>query len=472
MTPFMQTLPDAVPIGVGEFPESPAGPIDDVELKDLKPVPEIGLPRFLQVLRFGQRQAEFVLRGRREFGEVFRFRGIIAGHPVITGHPDHAKSIFTAKPELVPTLTAESPLRPIVGPSSLLTTQGAEHMRQRRMILPAFHGEALKNYYDVIDRAIDEEIDRWPVGEVVELAGPMQDVTLEVILSGIFGIARLSEATPRERQLARVIRRLTELSTNPVAKLSEYMNVGRSEPVGLQALAMNVVDRAIYGVIDERRNDPGLEQRNDIMSALIRARDEDGQALSDQELRDQLISLLLAGHETTANSISWAFERLTRTPHAYENLLDAVRGDREDRAEQVEYVIQEAMRCRPVVPIVGRRVQRAWRLGDHGVPAGTPISISIVLIHHREDLYPRPWDFLPERWTGVKPGTYEWIPFGGGTRRCVGAQLAMVEMRRVIDRMAARLVLEADRPEPEHVKHRNVTMIPKRNARVIVRQKL
>lgn len=456
---------------IGEYPPSEAGPIDDADLKELKEVPAFALPRPLQVLRFGQRQAEFMLKGRRDFGEVFSIKGIIEGTPVISGHPDHARSIFAAPVELVPTLTAESPLRPIVGKDSVLTTQGSNHIRQRRMLLPAFHGEALEAYYGVIDRAIDEEIDRWPVGEVIELAGPMQDVTLEVILSGIFGIERLSEATPAERKLARVVRQLTEVSTTPLAKVSEYLNVGREESVGVQKVAVNIINSATYAVIAERRNDPTVDQRSDIMSKLITARDEDGSALSDSELRDQVLTLLLAGHETTANSISWAFERLTRMPEQYEVLTDAVRGDAADRADQVEYVIQEAMRCRPVVPIVGRRVQSAWRLGDYGVPAGTPISISIVLLHHREDLYPQPWEFLPQRWAGVKPGTYEWIPFGGGTRRCVGSALAMVEMRRVIDRLAERVTFKYDRPEPEHVKHRNVTMISQRNARVIVTAK-
>ncbi|MBJ7353501.1 MAG: cytochrome P450 [Thermoleophilaceae bacterium] len=456
---------------IGSYPESPAGPIDASELAELKQVPEFGLPRMLQVLRFGQRQAEFMLKGRKDFGDVFRFHGIIPGHPVVSGHPDHARSLFTAKPELVPTLTSESPLRPIVGPNSVLTSQGDVHLRQRRLLLPAFHGPALDNYQAVIERAIDAEIDRWQVGETIPIAGPMQDVTLEVILSGIFGIERLDEASRVERKLAKVIRRITELSTTPIAKISEYVNVGRTEPVGVQAAALKVIDNAIYDVIAERRADSGLADRSDIMSALIKARDEDGSELSDSELRDQLLTLLLAGHETTANSMAWAWERLTRTPDAYEELHDAVRNDREDRADQVEYVIQEAMRARPVVPIVGRRVQAPWRLGEYGVPAGTPVSASIFLIHHREDLYPQPWEFKPERWVGHKPGTYEWLPFGGGMRRCAGAALAMVEMRVVIDRMAERLQLEADRPEAEHVQHRNVTMIPKRGARVIIRDK-
>ena len=197
---------------IGEYPESPAGPIDESELAGLREVPEWSMPRSLQVLRFGQRQVEFMLKGRRDFGDVFRFDGIIRGRPVVSAHPDHARSIFSAKPELVPTLTAESPLRPIVGETSILTTQGEMHLRQRRLLLPAFHGPALENYQQVIERAIDAEIDRWPVGEVIPLTGPMQDVTPEVILSGIFGIKSLSEATPAERNLAKVVRRSKRVS--------------------------------------------------------------------------------------------------------------------------------------------------------------------------------------------------------------------------------------------------------------------
>jgi cytochrome P450 len=249
------------------------------------------------------------------------------------------------------------------------------------------------------------------------------------------------------------------------------MNVGRDEAVGFQKYALAQLDKPIYEVIAQRRVDPTLEERTDIMSMLMRATTEDGDAMTDNELRDELISLLLAGHETTANSLAWAWERLTRTPDAYNEIYDAVRTDRADKADQIEYVIQETMRSRPVIPMIGRRVNVPWQLGEYGVEAGTPISMSILLVHHREDLYPEPWEFKPQRWVGQKPGTYEWIPFGGGTRRCLGASLAMAEMRVVLERMAARLEIEADQPEAEHVQHRNVTMIPKRGASVIIRDK-
>ena len=179
------------------------------------------------------------------------------------------------------------------------------------------------------------------------------------------------------------------------------------------------------------------------------------------------MTLVLAGHETTANQLAWAWERLVRTPAAYERLREAVRSD-EDVEEVIESTINEAMRVRPVIPITGRRVAVAWRLGDYGVPPQTPVAASILLLHHREDLYPDPFAFRPERWEGRKPGTYEWIPFGGGTRRCLGAALAMAEQRVVLRAMASRLDLEAADPKPERPKHRNVTMIPARGGRVIV----
>jgi len=175
----------------------------------------------------------------------------------------------------------------------------------------------------------------------------------------------------------------------------------------------------------------------------------------------------LAGFETTANSLAWTWERLLRSPDAHESLLEAVRSD--NRAgERIEWTILEGMRSRPVIPIIGRRVTSPWRLGEYVVPADSAISVSILLLHHREDLYPQPFRFLPERWKDRKPGTYEWIPFGGGTRRCLGATLAMAEQRVVLAAMARRLDLRADRPEPEHAMHRNVTMIPVRGARAIV----
>jgi cytochrome P450 len=323
----------------------------------------------------------------------------------------------------------------------------------------------------MISDVTEQELDRWPVGRPFQLAPRMQAITLDVIMAGIFGIeGRPRRGTP-EWGLRAAIRGLVTASTLPVAQLAELMNLGRDEPVGFTRAGLEVLDRPTYAVIAARRGAADLEERRDIMSLLMQARTEDGEALTDRELRDELLTLVLAGHETTANSLAWTWERLLRSPQAHERLRDAVRGD-EDVEEHVEAAILEGMRSRPVIPIIGRRVTASWRLGDYGVPAETPVTMSILLLHHRDDVYPDPFAFRPERWLGRKPGTYEWIPFGGGIRRCLGASLAMAEQRVVLEAMVRRLDLEADRPEPEHAQHRNVTMIPARGARAVVRSRV
>jgi cytochrome P450 len=436
------------------------------------------------------RQLEFVFRWRRELGEVFRTRETL-GRSVVTSHPDHVRSLFTAAPELVPSITAESPLRPIVGPASVLTANGPRHLRQRKLLLPPFHGEAIERYAQMISEVTEREIDRWPIGTPFALASRMQSITLDVIMAGILGVDAMPARGTPEFGLRTAVKYIANLSTTRIAQVAELMNAGKEEPVGLQRRAMAVLDRFTYPVIAARRAAPDLDQRTDILSLIMRARTEDGAPLTDQELRDELITLVLAGFETTANSLAWTWERLVRSPAAYERLREAVRSDVE-AAPNVEAAIFEGMRTRPVIPAIGRRVTVPWRLGEYAAEAGTAIIMSILLVHHREDLYPDPFAYRPERWIGHKqpddpgaarsgeagrraglkqPGTYEWIPFGGGTRRCLGAALAMAEQRVVLEAMTRRLDLEADDPAPEHVVHRNVTMIPAHGARVIVRSR-
>lgn len=457
---------------VGEVEPSAAGPISEAEARDLREPPRIDLPSWSQLLRFNVRQIEFMFGARRRLGEVFRMSSVVIdGDPTITSHPDHVRSLFTAKPHEAPSLTGESPLRPIVGPSSVLTALGDTHMRQRKMLLPPFHGEAIERYSRMIREATEREIDSWPVGEPIELASRMQAVTLDVIMAGIFGVEGDLEPGSPEERMRRTVVTLTEFSTKPMAQLGELINVRRAEAIGPMKTAIAMLDRATYGIIEARRAS-GHEGMHDILSLLLDARDEEGEALTDQEVRDQLLSLVLAGHETTANSLAWAWERLVRNPEPHRRLVEAVRdGSESDSAREVEAVIHEAMRSRPVIPLVGRRVQVPWKLGDFRVEAGAPVSMSILLLHHRPDLYPDPFAFRPERWYGRKPGTYEWIPFGGGIRRCLGAALAMAEQRIVLEAMARRLDIAAADPEPERALHRNVTMIPANGARVIVRKR-
>jgi cytochrome P450 len=229
----------------------------------------------------------------------------------------------------------------------------------------------------------------------------------------------------------------------------------------------------VYSAIAARRRAQDAGKRADILSLLLSARDEDGTPMSDEELRDELLTLVLAGHETTANTLAWAFERLLRTPEAYDRLREELRATEyeESGAQYVEATIHEAMRSRPVIPLIGRRVQVPWQLGDWQLPAGSSVLVSILLLHHRPDVYPDPFAFRPERFLAVKPGTYTWIPFGGGIRRCLGATLAMAEQREVLGAVARRTDMSVVDPAPEHVRHRNVTMIPADGARVLMRSR-
>ncbi len=402
------------------------------------------------------------MRGRREYGDVFRFRTLVRETPVaMVNHPDHVKSLLTQK-DLAPSLTPESPLRPIVGANSTLTALGERHMRQRKLLLPSFHGDAVARYEEMIAAAADHEVDSWSVGDTVELTSRMQAVTLDVIMAGIFGVEGQPEPGTPEHDLRRTVRTLADLSTSAAGMAADFLNLGREEPFGPQKIAITRLRKPVDEVIRMRRADPAAAERNDILSLLLRAETEDGELLTDVELRDELLGLVLAGHETTANQLGWTFERLVRTPDAWRRLREEPDGPYRDAT------IYESQRSRPVIPIIGRRVTVPWRFGEFGVPAETGVLMSILLLHHREDLYPEPFAFRPERFLDTKPGTYTWIPFGGGIRRCLGAALAMAEMRIVVSTIARRCELRPADPAPERAQHRNVTMIPARNARVVV----
>jgi cytochrome P450 len=451
---------------LGEAPASHSGPAPD-DGRPFMPPPRVPVPGALATLRFSVRQLAFLSRWRRELGETFRLRGLLRDDEVVvTCHPDHVRSLFT-HPEQAISTTSESPLRPIVGPNSVLTTVGPTHLRQRKLLLPPFHGEAVERYVTMIAEVAEREIDSWPLGAPFALAPRMQAITLDVIMAGIFGIEGTAPPGTPEHGLRAAVVRASALSTHPLAQVADLFNLRRDEPVGVVRRLVEEIDRHLYALIARRRAE-GDGGRTDIMSLLLAARDEEGRPMTDEELRDELISLVLAGHETTANSLAWAFERLLRNAPAYERLRDVARSDGEDDDGWIEATIHEAMRNRPVVPIIGRRVTMPWDLGGYRLPAGAHVLMSIALLHHRADVYPDPFAFRPERFLGVKPGTYTWIPFGGGIRRCLGATLAMAEQRVVLRAIARRTDMVAPDPEPERVVHRNVTMIPAKGARVVV----
>jgi cytochrome P450 len=300
----------------------------------------------------------------------------------------------------------------------------------------------------------------------------MQAMTLDVIMAGIFGIEGGVRPGTLEYKLKETLRGFLRMSTRPFWAIVELQNMGHPEPRGLLRMILSRTDKLIYEVIRQRRAAGGGDGR-DVLSLLLEARDEEGEPLSDPELRDELATLVLAGHETTANSLAWTFERLVRTPDAYNRLREVVRsGEKAEADAYVDATIYEGMRARPVIPMVVRLVQRPWRLGPYVVPPRTPVALSIVGVQHREDVYPEPYAFRPERFLDKKPGTYTWIPFGGGIRRCLGASLAMAEQQLVLSAIARRTDLVAADPRPERGRQRNVTMIPGRGGEVVLQAKL
>ena len=460
--PWFLRAPDA---GLSvEREASPAGPTDEPE--SLRPVPHVGVGRTRQTIRMGLDIGGTFFDAHREAGQVFSLNTRFDPNPVVViSHPDHIKSLF-ANPDLAPSVTGESPVRPIVG-LSVLTTVGTHHRRQRKLLMPPFHGEAIAAYREQIRAATKRELDGWRTGTPFAIAPAAQAITLDVIMAGIFGIE--GEMTAAEARLRERVLWLLRMSMTRTALVGELINAGRPEPVGILKWALATVDRAMYAVIGQRRADHVPGARNDILSLLLEARDEDGEGLTDEELRNELLTLVLAGHETTANTIAWAFERLLRSPDTYDRLRDAVRadGDADAGAEYLDATIHEVMRVRPVVPVIGRRATVPWQLGDVVAPRGSRILVGIVVTHHRPDVYADPFRFDPDRFMGVKPSTSEWLPFGGGNRRCLGAALAMEELRVVIREIARRTDLAVTEDAPERPKHRNVTMIPGRGGRVV-----
>ena len=314
----MSTVVDSAPAvaapatAIGALP-SPAGPVDPDTPAHMPP--GLGVPATLQGLRFARRPMSFALAAQRRFGDVWQLRVPTRAEAfTVTCHPDHVRSLLTADPADAPSLTGESPLRPILGPNSVLTSVGARHLRQRKLLLPPFHGEAVQRYVAMIADVAEQEIDRWPVSEPFALAPRMQAVTLEVIMRGVFGVGAGSVTTDAERRMRQALRRMLAASMSPLYLLVEMRNARHAEPKGMLAAVMAMVDRQMYAVIRERRAAGDGSRRADVLSLLLAATDEDGRPLTDNELRDELMSLVLAGHETTANSLAWTFERLLRDP--------------------------------------------------------------------------------------------------------------------------------------------------------------
>jgi cytochrome P450 len=429
-------------------------------LESLPPGPR--LPRWLQTAGFLIAPMAWVDACRRRYGDVVTMRTLFDPGFVMVFEPELVKQVFRGSPERLRAGEANAVLGPVVGARSVLLLDGAEHLRQRKLLLPPFHGARMRAYEEVMSEAADRAIDSWPTDEEFALLPSMQELTLEVIARTVFGVAE----THREELTRRIREMLAPVATRLgiVLLVVSRGRSGRRRTELFEARRARV-DELIYDEIARRREEPDLEQREDVLSMLLLARDDEGRPMTDAELRDELVTLLVAGHETTSTGLAWAFEMLMRNP----DKLERARGD--DR--YIDAVVKEALRIRPVISGVGRVVHdEPFELGGHMIPPGVEINPSIAAIHRRADRYPGVREFRPERFLEEDaPDTYTWLPFGGGTRRCLGASFATFEMRVVIRRVLERTTLRPARSRPERGVRRGITYAPARGVPAIARRR-
>jgi cytochrome P450 len=434
-------------------------------------------PRAVQTVEWMTGSYRVMDRCHHDYGDMFTTRILPAaasgpgarpneGDWVFLADPDLVRQVFSTDPNLIRTGPTNRFLEGVVGAGSILVSDEPEHMQKRRILLPPFHGERVVAYRELISEVTRAELASWPVGEELPLWPRMQAITLEVIVRAVFGITD----ELRRRRMHVLLRDMLNRLTSPRwvicrTALQVAMRRRRDSPEPV-ARVLGPVDEAIHDEIDRRRAAGEGGGGDDILSLLIEARYEDGSPLTDDQLRDELITLLIAGHESTATELAWAFERLLRHPDKLARLRDEAEAGEDTYAEAV---VRETLRLRPVLPVVLRELAEPMDLGGYALAAGTWVAPCGYLIHRREDIYPDPLSFRPERFVGNSPGTYTWMPFGGGVRRCVGAAFAQLEMKEVLQTVTRSLDLEPVGRRSERMRPRFITLAPSDGARARIR---
>lgn len=422
------------------------------------------LPRALQMLGWWSRPIPFLERSRARYGRRFTIRLLAQPPFVMLSDPDEVKQLFTAPPDVLHPGEGARVLEPVVGRNSVILLDEANHLEQRKLMLPAFHGERMQRLTGLMTTIAEREAERWPREEPLPLHSRLQALTLEVILRAVFGL----DPGPRLDALRDRLTDILELGSRPTGMLPFLQHdVAGVTPWARFAGLREEADQLIFELIDERRRD-GTEQRDDVLAMLLEARHEDGEPMSPRELRDELMTLLVAGHETTASELAWAFERLGREPAVVERLRGEIDGG--DGDAYLTATIQETLRRRPVLPNAAPRlVKKEVEIGDFTYPPGTCVVANAYLVHHDPEIYAEPYAFRPERFLDEPPGTYTWIPFGGGRRRCLGASFAMLEMKIVLRAVLSRCEITA--AGRETTRRRSITLSPGRGGVTVLRER-
>jgi cytochrome P450 family 135 len=415
------------------------------------------LPAALQSAWYWFAPYSFLEGARRRYGDVFTIRAMGLVWTVLAD-PATVREVFTGDPAVLRSGEANTSLRPLIGVRNLLMLDGAEHLHRRKLLLPPFHGERLHAYREIIVQAARRELGTWRTGRPEAALGHMQAITFEVIMRAVFGL----EEAERLGRLATRLRTVLDWAQGPWAILRFALHGpdGLLGHVPFQRMVA-AVDEEIHAEIARRRADPGLAAREDILSMLLLARDAQDDGLGDHEIRDELLALLTAGHETTAAALAWAVHLLAADPSAQERLAAKEPGF-------ADAVVQETLRLRPPLALVARVVRGPVMLADHPLPSGATVAPSPLLIHRSPSLYPEPDAFRPERFLGVRPGAYTWVPFGGGVRRCIGAAFAQLEAQVVLEEVFAGFRARPCGRRREGVGRRGIVLIPRRGGRLVL----
>jgi cytochrome P450 len=427
-----------------------------------EPPPGSRAPSLLQAFRYARDPLGFLVRLQRRHGDVFTLSFPFFGRLVYVADPTLVKALFTGSPEQFHAGEANATvLEPAVGPNSVLTLDDAPHMRQRKLLLPPFHGERIRSYGELIREVARKQMESWPVGESFALRPHTQRITLAVIMRAVFGVHNEERLGRFEALIEDFSKRVGVITTFPALR----RNFGPGSPWPRFVRSREALDEFVYEEIGLRRAEveAGEEGHDDVLSLLLQARHDDGSPMSDEELRDELVTVLGAGHETTATGLAWAMERLLRTPRVLAKLRDSLLAGDED---YLDATVKETLRARPVIVDVARKLTAPARIGGYELPEGSFVMAAIAALHYREDLFPDPEEFRPERFLEERADNYAWIPFGGGVRRCIGAAFAEYEMRVVLREFVERAELSVPDPAPEKVKVRNITLAPGRGTRV------
>jgi cytochrome P450 len=442
------------------------------------------LPTALQTLGTWTRPTAFVERARARYGPRFTMR--LLGQPplVVLCDPDDIKQVFLAPPDVLHPGEGARILEPLVGRHSVILLDEGPHLEQRKLMLPAFHGERMQRLAGLMAELAEREVATWPRDEPIALHSRLQGLTLEIVLRAVFGLRRGAELDALREVLTEILA-FTEsplsLLPPPRGLLARIGPMRRFERLSARA------DELIFQLIDERRRADDSASGEDVLATLLGARHEDGSPMSPAELRDELMTALVAGHETTASQLTWAFERLAREPAVLGRLRDELdrdgdegdgdEGDGDDGGEEyLTAVINEILRHRPVLPNAEPRlVKRPIEIGGIRYPVGVVLLAHAYLLHHDPAIYPEPYAFRPERFLdregGRSVGTYTWIPFGGGRRRCLGASFALLEMKIVLRAVLERCELHPAGDRHEATRRRSITISPAGGGRVILRDR-